>query len=69
MPRITQLYVPVIKHHVMSRGIEGRDIFNDDDDWGMFLLIFSIEIKQAVHRCYVWALIPAVSYVLAPARK
>jgi hypothetical protein len=40
MPGITQLYVPVIIHHVMARGIEGRDIFNDDDDWGMFLLIF-----------------------------
>jgi hypothetical protein len=27
-------------------------------------LILSTELKQAVHRCYAWALLPAVSYVL-----
>jgi hypothetical protein len=53
----------------MARGIEARDIFNDDDDWGMFLLIFSAEIKQAVHRCYAWALLPAVSYALGTGEK
>jgi hypothetical protein len=53
----------------MARGIESRDIFNYDDDWGMYMLIFSTEIKQAVHRCYAWALIPAVSYALGTGEK
>jgi putative transposase len=40
----------------MSRGIEGRDIFNDDDDRGTFLMVFGAELKRAGHRCYAWAL-------------
>jgi hypothetical protein len=37
MTRIARLHVPGALHHVMSRGIDGRDIFIDDEDRNLFL--------------------------------
>jgi len=37
MPRRPRLDMPGLVHHVMARGIEGRDLFRDDDDREGFL--------------------------------
>lgn len=37
MPRQPRLHIPGLVHHVMARGIEGSDIFRDDDDREGFL--------------------------------
>ncbi len=37
MPRQARLDIPGLIHHVMARGIEGRDIFRDNDEREGFL--------------------------------
>jgi putative transposase len=37
MPRQLRLNIPGLVYHVMARGIEGRDIFRNDDDREGFL--------------------------------
>ena len=43
-------------HQVMSRGIEGRSIFADDEDRAFFLKLLSHGIKRTGFRCYAWVL-------------
>lgn len=37
MPRQARLDMPGLVHHVMARGIEGREIFRDAEDREAFL--------------------------------
>ena len=37
MPRQARINVPGLFHHVMARGIEGREIFRDESDRENFL--------------------------------
>lgn len=49
--------IPGLVHHVMARGIEGRDIFRDDDDRQRFLQRLADEVgKPGGPRLYAWAL-------------
>ena len=56
MPRKPRLFVPGALHHVMARGIEGRSIFNDDEDRFHFLSLLSEGIAQCGFKCYAWVL-------------
>jgi putative transposase len=56
MPRKSRLSVPGALHHVMSRGIEGRDIFGDDGDRATFLRLLNKGIQDTGFLCYAWAL-------------
>jgi REP element-mobilizing transposase RayT len=42
----------------MARGIEGREIFKDDEDRKSFLDRFAIILEETQTQCYAWALIP-----------
>jgi putative transposase len=58
MPRKRRIVVPGEIHHVMARGIDGKDIFKDDEDRQKFLDIFGSVLKKLKCRCYAWALLP-----------
>jgi len=48
MPRKVRLSIAGALHHVMARGIEGRNIFNDDEDRQYFLALLSEEFRYPV---------------------
>jgi len=57
MPRQPRLDVPGLVHHVMARGIEGRDLFRDDDDREGFLKRLADGVsKPGGPQLYAWAL-------------
>lgn len=55
MPRLARLDITGLLQHVIVRGIERRDIFNDDHDRQLFVdRLFSLLSETGV-RCYAWA--------------
>lgn len=48
---------PVLLQHVIVRGIERRDIFNDDNDRQLFVARFVALLSESGVRCYAWALL------------
>jgi putative transposase len=57
MPRLARLDISGLLQHVIVRGIERRDIFNDDHDRQFFTgRLFSLLAETGV-RCYAWALL------------
>ena len=58
MPRLARLDAPGIMHHVMIRGIEGKNIFRDDKDRDNLLERISELIPKTDIACYAWALMP-----------
>ena len=58
MPRQPRLDVPGVLQHVISRGIERREIFRDDEDRKSFVTRLSALLTATNTRCYAWALIP-----------
>lgn len=57
MPRQPRLDVPGLVHHVMARGIEGQDIFRDDQDRENFLQRLDAGVKSSGGpQLYAWAL-------------
>jgi len=58
MPRLARLDAPGVLHHVIIRGIERKNIFNDDKDRDNFLERLSILLPETKTSCYGWALLP-----------
>lgn len=57
MPRLARLDITGLLQHVIVRGIERRDIFNDDHDRQLFVdRLFSLLSETGVY-CYAWALL------------
>jgi putative transposase len=57
MPRLERLDISGLLQHVIVRGIERRDIFNNDHDRQLFIdRLFSLLPETGV-RCYAWALL------------
>jgi len=57
MPRLARLDIPGLLQHVIVRGIERRDIFNDDHDRKLFFDRFAKLLSETGVRCYAWALL------------
>ena len=55
MPRIARLDTPGLLHHVMIRGIERREIFNDDKDRENLLQRLSVLLPETKTQCYAWS--------------
>jgi putative transposase len=69
MPRAARLDIPGLLQHVIVRGIEKRDIFNDDQDRQSFLRRFSKLLRETETDCLAWALLPNhVHLLLSPKR-
>ncbi len=56
MPRGARLDAPGTLHHVMIRGLEGRDIFRDDEDRENFLSRLGRLAKRTGDRILAWSL-------------
>jgi len=56
MPRQARLDVPGVVHHVMARGIEGREIFRVAEDRDAFLARLGELVGPGRCRLYAWAL-------------
>ncbi|MDZ4185382.1 MAG: transposase [Desulfuromonadales bacterium] len=57
MPRLARLDIAVLLQHVIVRGIERRDIFNDDHDRQLFVARLVFLLSETGVRCYAWALL------------
>ena len=58
MPRKARIDAPGALHHIICRGIEKRNIFDDDADRGNFLERLGTILKETSTPCYAWALMP-----------
>ncbi len=58
MPRYARLDAPGAMHHVMARGLEGRDLFRDDEDRRLFVELAGKVCRETGSRCLAWALMP-----------
>jgi putative transposase len=58
MPRQRRLDFPGVLHHVITRGIERRNIFLDDHDRIDFLDRLELVLEKTGCRCYAWVLMP-----------
>ena len=58
MPRQSRIDTPGALHHIIARGIERRQIFDDDEDRYAFLERFGLILEETRTTCYAWVLIP-----------
>jgi REP element-mobilizing transposase RayT len=58
MPRKARIDAPGALHHIICRGIEGREIFADDRDRDSFVERLGRVILETRTPCYAWSLIP-----------
>lgn len=64
MPRRSRIDVPGALHHIIGRAIKRSRIFWDDTDRNEFLERLAGIIEQTDTRCYAWALMPNLFYLL-----
>ncbi len=57
MSRLARLDIAGLLQHVIVRGIERCDIFNDDHDRQLFIDRFAKLLSENAVRCYAWALL------------
>lgn len=58
MPRGKRLNVIGGVYHLLTRGIERKEIFKDDTDRGEFLSRLEDALKKTKSSCYAWTLMP-----------
>ena len=58
MPRHKRIKIAGAIYHVITRGIERRNIFLDDRDRQEFVTRLEICLKETGSKCYAWALMP-----------
>jgi len=58
MPRKSRIDTPGALHHIIARGIDRSQIFENDDDRNQFLTRIGDILKETKTECYAWALIP-----------
>jgi len=58
MPKIVRIDTPGLLHHIVSRGIERRKIFNDDKDRENFIEQLSVLLPETKTQCCVWSFLP-----------
>jgi putative transposase len=58
MPRKSRIDAPGALHHIMVRGIDRRDIFDDQKDYSAFMDRLGDLLIETKTSCYAWALIP-----------
>ena len=57
MPRKARIDAPGALHHIICRGIEGREIFTDAADRNNFVARLGRVLSETQTPCYAWALI------------
>lgn len=56
MPRQKRIEVPGALYHIMSRGLDGHNLFQKDEDRLYFLSLLGKQLEKFECRCYGWAL-------------
>lgn len=56
MPQMKRLQSPGSFFHIMARGIDGRNLFNDDEEHYEFLRRLAKSLLDSGHRCITWNL-------------
>ncbi len=56
MPRTSRINIPGGVYHIITRGIERKDIFKDDNDRYEFLIRLETNLKHTNSKCYAWVL-------------
>ncbi len=69
MPRRARLDVPYVLQHVMARGIEGREIFQDSPDRKEFLRRLSEVVAGERAQLFAWCLMPNHYHLLLRPRQ
>jgi len=64
MPRGARLDTPGTLHHVMVRGIEGKNIVTDDEDRGFFVSRIGTVSVATGTKIYAWALMSNHAHIL-----
>jgi putative transposase len=64
VPRKARIDAPGALHHIIIRGIEGRDIFRDNPDRQDFLDRLDDLLFGTGTRCFAWALLPNHAHLL-----
>lgn len=64
MPREARLDAPGTLHHVMIRGLEGKEIFYDDEDRENFLFRVGQLVKRTGDRILAWSLMSNHAHLL-----
>ena len=57
MPRLARLEVPSLLHHVIIRGIERLNIFEDNNDRDNLLKRLEQLLPATKTSCYAWAML------------
>ena len=58
MPRKARIDAPDSVHHIIARGIEGRDIFRAESDYRDFIERLGRIVAETQSSCFAWALMP-----------
>ena len=57
MPRQSRIDITGAQRHIIARGIERRNLFDDNQDRYDFLKHLGLILEQTKTACYAWALI------------
>lgn len=69
MPRLARLDAPGVLHHVMGRGIEGKEIFLGDLDRNDFISRLAKLVEDDAMDIYAWALLSNHFHLLCKTNK
>ena len=58
MARLPRLDEPGLLHHIITRGIEKRDIFKNKSDYEDFLARVESSLEKSPNQILAWALMP-----------
>ena len=58
MPRKARIDAPGALHYVLLKGIEGKEVFQDDADRDNFLDRLARLLRETSSSCYAWAFLP-----------
>ncbi|MEK7850191.1 MAG: transposase [Candidatus Omnitrophota bacterium] len=64
MPRIPRIYLEGALHYVTSRSIQGQDLFNDKEDFQMYLELLSKNKNQHGFKLFAFVIIPTHIHIL-----
>ncbi|MDP2644335.1 MAG: transposase [Desulfobacterales bacterium] len=68
MPRKSRIDAPGALHHIIGRGIDHNNIFNDHKDRDNFLERLGIILEETRTECFAWALMPSHFHLLLRTR-
>jgi putative transposase len=69
MPRKARIDAPGALHYILLRGMDGKEIFQDETDRDNFVDRLAHLLKETSSSCYAWALMPTQIHLLLKTAK